>query len=77
MLGTLLTKLVSENKMDYDEHLLTIFFSYITTYKVVTRYTPHQFVYGLHPLMLTKCILLVRVLTSKVSKLQKLQEDKL
>jgi len=51
MLGTLLTKLVSENKMDWDEHLPTILFSYITTYKVTTRYTPYQFVCGLHLLM--------------------------
>jgi hypothetical protein len=26
-------------------------FSYITTYKIATWYTPYQFVYGLHPLM--------------------------
>ncbi len=57
MLGTLLTKLVNENKMDWDEHLPTILFSYITTYKVTTRYTPYQFVYGLHPLMPIEYIL--------------------
>jgi hypothetical protein len=59
VLGTLLTKLVSENKMNWDEHLPTILFSYITTYKVTTRYTPCQFVYGLHPLMPIEYTLLV------------------
>jgi len=50
-LGTLLIKLVSENKIDWDEHLPTILFSYKTTYKVTIRYTPYQLVYGLHPLI--------------------------
>ncbi len=51
VLGTLLTKLVSENKTDCDEHLSIVLFSYITTYKVATRYTPYQLVDGLHSLM--------------------------
>jgi hypothetical protein len=34
-------------------------FSYKITYKVATRYTPYQLVYGLHPLMPTKYIMLV------------------
>jgi hypothetical protein len=34
-------------------------FSYIIAYKVATRYTPHQLVYGLHPLMPIKYIVLV------------------
>jgi len=42
VLGTLLTKLVSENRTDWDEHLSTMLFSYITAYKVVIGYTPHQ-----------------------------------
>jgi hypothetical protein len=61
-------------------------FFYITTYKVAIGYTPYQLVYGLHPLMPTKSILpiidsnhkkgnLVKVLTSRVSKLEKLHED--
>jgi hypothetical protein len=41
VLGTLLTKLVSENKIDWDEHLYTMLFSYINAYKVATRYTPY------------------------------------
>jgi hypothetical protein len=41
VLGTLLIKLVSENKMDWDEHLPTIVFSYKITYKVVIGYTPY------------------------------------
>jgi hypothetical protein len=53
VLGTLLTKLVSENRIDWDEHLFTMLFSYIIAYKVTTRYTPYQLVYGLHPLMPT------------------------
>jgi hypothetical protein len=51
VLGTLLTKLVSENIIDWDEHLSKVLFSYIIIYKVTTRYTPYQLVYGLHPLM--------------------------
>jgi hypothetical protein len=46
-----LTKLVSENIIDWDEHLSIVLFSYRTTYKVVIGYTPYQLVYGLHPLM--------------------------
>jgi hypothetical protein len=83
-----LTKFVTKNKINWDEHLPTILFSYRTTYKVATRYTPYELVYGLHPLMPIEYILLiigsnhiegnlVKVLTSKVSKLEKLQEDKL
>jgi hypothetical protein len=62
-----------------------VLFSYKIAYKVSTRYTPYQLVYGLHPLMPTKYIMsivggehryntLVRVLTNKVSELKKLQE---
>ncbi len=47
--GILLTKLVNENRNDWDEHLSTILFSYWTTYKVGTNHTPFQLVYGLHP----------------------------
>jgi hypothetical protein len=59
-------------------------FSYITTYKIATWYTPYQFVYGLHPLMPIEYIVpivdgnekdstLVKVLTNKITKLEKLQ----
>jgi hypothetical protein len=34
-------------------------FSYIIAYKVATRYTPYQLVYGLHPLMPIKYIVLI------------------
>jgi hypothetical protein len=51
VLGTLLIKLVGENRIDWDEHLSKVLFSYITAYKVATRYTPYQLLYGLHPLM--------------------------
>jgi hypothetical protein len=59
MLRTLLIKLVNENKMDWDEHLLKILFYYKTTCKVATWYTPYQLVYGSHPLMPIEYILLI------------------
>jgi hypothetical protein len=79
----LLTNLISENRTNWDEHLSTMLFSYKTTYKVVTWYTPYQLVYGLHPLMPIEYIVLVasgnendntlmRVLTSKIIELEKL-----
>ncbi len=66
----------------------TMLFSYIITYKITTRYTPYQLVYGLHPLMPTKYIVLVacgderdntlvRVLTSKLIEFKKLQKAKM
>ncbi len=81
--GTLLNKLVNDNKTNWDEHLPTVLFSYKITYKVAIRYTPYQLVYGLHPLMPIEYILpimgndhkkgnLMKVLTSRVSKLEKL-----
>jgi len=51
VLGTFLTRLVIKNKRNWDEHLSTMLFSYKIAYKVATRYTPYQLVYGLHPLM--------------------------
>jgi hypothetical protein len=77
VLGTLLTKLVNENRTYWDEHLSTMLFSYKTTYKVTTRYISYQLVYGLQPLMPTKYIVLitsgndknitlVKVLTNKI-----------
>ncbi len=57
VLETLLTKLVNENKTNWDEHLPTVLFFYKTKYKVATWYTPYQLVYGLHPLMPTKYIM--------------------
>jgi hypothetical protein len=72
-----LTKLVNENRTNWDEHLSTMLFSYITTYKVATWYTPYQLVYGLHPLIPIEYIILiiggderdntpVRVLTTRI-----------
>jgi hypothetical protein len=77
-----LTKLVSENRIDWDEHMSTLLFSYKTTYKITTMYTPYQLMYGLHPLMPIEYIVpivggnerdntLVKVLTSKIIKLEK------
>jgi hypothetical protein len=87
-LGTLLTKLASENKTNWDKHLPIVLFFYKTTYKVVIGYIPYQLVYGLHPLMPIEYILLiigsnhrernhVKVLTTKVLELKKLQENRL
>jgi hypothetical protein len=81
--GTLLIKLINENKIDWDEHLFTILFSYETAHKIITWYTPCQLMYGLHPLMPIKYIvpivggnardnIVMRVLTSKITKLEKL-----
>jgi hypothetical protein len=86
--GTLLTKLISENRTDWDEHLFIVLFSYRTTYKVAIGYTPYQLVYGLHPLMPTKYIVpvaggderdnaLVKILTNRITKLKKLQETRM
>ncbi len=82
-----MTKLVSENKTNWDEHLSIVLFSYRTAYKMAIRYTPYQLVYGLHPLMPIKYIVLVggnendstlvRVLTSRIIKLEKLQEARM
>jgi hypothetical protein len=58
-------------------------FSYKTTYKIGTWYTPYWLVYGLHPLMPTEYIViivggnerdntLVKVLTNRITKLEKL-----
>jgi hypothetical protein len=88
VLETMLTKLVSKNKIDSDEHLSTVLFLYRITYKVATWYTPYQLVYGLHPLMPIKYIMLVvggneknntsvRVLITIIPKLEKLQETKM
>jgi hypothetical protein len=55
---------------------------------VATSYTPYQLVYGLHPLMATKYVLLAisrdhkdakptKVLIAKVTELETLQENKL
>jgi hypothetical protein len=68
--------------------LSTRLFSYIIAYKVTTQYTPYQLMYGLQPLMPRKYIVLVasgndkdstsmKVLTSKITKPEKLQEDRM
>jgi hypothetical protein len=40
--GRLLTKLVNEKKIDWDEHMSTILFSYRIVYKVAIGYTPYS-----------------------------------
>ncbi len=57
VLRILSSKLVSENRIDWDEHLSTMLFAYKTSYKIAIGYTPYQLVYGLHPLMPTKYII--------------------
>jgi len=85
VLGTLLTKLISENRTNWDEHLSIVLFLYKTTYQVTTWYTPYQLMYGLHPLMPIEYIMLVvsgnekdntsvKVLINRITKLEKLQE---
>ncbi len=88
VLGTFLTNLISENIIDWDEHLPTMLFSYKIIYKITIRYTLYQLVYGLHPLMPIEYIMLIvggnqkysssiRVLINKVYELKKLQEAKM
>jgi len=57
VIGLLLTKLVNENHMDWDEHLHIVLFTYRTTFKVGTSHIPFQLLYGLHALMLIKYLL--------------------
>jgi hypothetical protein len=88
VLKTPLIKLVSENKTNCDEHLFIMLFSYRIAYKIATRYTPYQLVYGSHPLMPIKYIIpiasgnekyniAIRVFTSRIIKLEKLQEARM
>jgi hypothetical protein len=83
-----LTNFVYENRTDWDEHLSTMLFSYKIAYKIATRYTPYQLVYGLHPLMPIEYIVLiaggnerdgtlVRTLISIIIEFEKLQEVKM
>jgi hypothetical protein len=83
-----LTKLVSENRTDWDEHLSTLLFSYRTTYQIAIGYTPHQLMYEPHLLMPIEYIVPIAggneknntpmiVLTSTITKLEKLQEAKM
>ncbi len=51
VLRTLLTKLVSENRTYWDEHMSIMLFSYKIAYNVTRKYTPSRLMYGLHPLM--------------------------
>ncbi len=46
VLGTMLTKLVSESKAYWDEHLSIVLFLYKIAYKVIVGYTPHEVMYG-------------------------------
>jgi nitrate reductase beta subunit len=63
-------------------------FSYKIAYKIATRYTPYQLVYRVHPLMPTEYIvpvaggnerdnILVKILSSRITYLEKLQEVKM
>ncbi len=51
---TIFTKLMNDNQ---NEHMSTILFSYRIVSKVGTSYTPFQFTYGLHMLLLAKSLL--------------------
>jgi hypothetical protein len=83
-----LTKLINENKTDWDEYLSTMLFSYKFAYKATTRYMPYQLVYGLRPLMPIEYIVLIasgnerdntlmRVLTNRITELEKLQKTRM
>jgi len=83
--GTLLTKPISENKKNWDEHLFTMLFSYKIANKLATWYIPYQLVHGLHPLMSIEYIVLVvggnetnnipmKVFINRIIKLEKLQD---
>jgi hypothetical protein len=76
-----LTKLVSENKTNWVEHLSIVLFLYRTAYKIAIGYTPYQLMYGLHSLMPIEYIIvivggnerkntLVKILTTKIIKLE-------
>jgi hypothetical protein len=63
-------------------------FSYRIVYKVTTKYTPYQLVYGSHPLMPIEYTMPVacgnerdntsmRVLSNKITELEKLQENRM
>jgi hypothetical protein len=58
VISKVLTKLVNENTIDWDEHLSIILFSYKIAYKVEIISTPYQLIYGLHLLMLIEYVLL-------------------
>ncbi len=86
--GTLFMKLVNENQNNQDEHLSIVLFSYIIAFLVGTGHTPFQLVYRLHRLLPTEYLLPskpgqtydpkhVRILISCMSKLEKLQENRL
>ncbi len=83
-----MTKLVNDNRINWDEHLSIVLFSYIITYKIATGYTLYQLMYGLHPSMPIEYIIpvvggnekesiLVIILTNKITKLEKLQETRM
>ncbi len=87
-IGTLITKLVNEKMIDWDEHLHIVLYAYQTTYnKMTTCHTPFQLVYGLHPLMLVEYLLpttllgikkfieFAIVLTSRIIKLDEAREE--
>lgn len=75
--GTLLPKLVNDNKNDWDKHLSIVLFSYWIAYKVGTSHTPFQLFMGYIHKLPIKYILpfkpsenkgpkLVKVLTSRL-----------
>jgi len=57
VINILLTKLINKKWFDWDKHLHTILYAYRTTFKVTTRHTPYELVYGLRPLMLMEYLL--------------------
>ncbi len=86
VIGSLFIKLVNENYTNWDEHLHIILYAYHTTFKVTTRHTLFQLVYGLYPLMPVKYLLPMNnsyvnrnffpicILTNHMAKFQHLDE---
>jgi hypothetical protein len=75
---------VNEKCNDWDEHLHKKMFAYKITFKVTVGHIPFQLIYGLHPLMPTKCLLplentpmdhtSVHVLSNRIANLERLKE---
>ncbi len=76
-----MTNLISENRIDWDEHLSIMLFSYRIAYKITTRYTLYQLMHGLHLIYIIPMVsgnekdnAPVKNLTSRIIELEKFQE---
>jgi hypothetical protein len=62
--GLLLTKLINENRTNWDEYFHIIMFAYRIAFKVGISHTPFQLVSRLHALMPIKYLLLMNSSTT-------------